>query len=163
MAKEIERKFLIDADHPEVKKIFEGWYKEIEQAYLKSDETGIVRVRATMTDKGLYQATSGKLTVKGPTKGISRNEYEFEVPYERVREILDDPDLDLKALKKKRYEHSLRGGLIAEIDVFEQLDLIVAEVELPSEAAEFEAPEWFIKDVSDDPSYYNNEILKRIL
>ena len=67
-----------------------------------------------------------------------------------------------KVLVKKRFYHPLRDGLTVELDVFDQLDLYLAEVELPSEQTTFAKPDWFTEDVSNDPKYFNNNIIKRL-
>ena len=70
MAKEIERKFLMDLTH---------WPRDTEgtpyrQGYLSVTEKGIVRVR--------IKGDIATLTVKSSGTGLSRDEFEYEIPQE---------------------------------------------------------------------------------
>ena len=53
------------------------------------------------------------------------------------------------------------GDHIWEIDIFhgENKGLVVAEIELSSEAEEFDIPAWATDDVTEDPKYYNSNLL----
>jgi len=142
MATEIERKFLVTSDAwrdgPEGVRICQG--------YLCRDEERTVRVR-TKGDKGF-------LTIKGSTEGVSRTEFEYPIPLDEAKLLLEMclPSL----LDKTRYERRL-GGHCWEVDEFhgENEGLIVAEIELEKEDTEFEKPDWVGQEVSDDPRYYN--------
>lgn len=68
MAKEIERKFLVKGDA--WRKLAEG--VSYRQGYLNSQKERTVRIR-TVGEKAY-------LTVKGPTKGVTRTEFEYEIP-----------------------------------------------------------------------------------
>ncbi|MEO8501635.1 MAG: adenylate cyclase, partial [Vicinamibacteria bacterium] len=64
-------------------------------------------------------------------------------------------------IDKHRYvEHHV--GRAWEIDVFhgENEGLVIAEVELPSAEAKVELPNWVGREVSDDPRYFNSNLLK---
>ncbi|WP_338550018.1 CYTH domain-containing protein [Roseovarius phycicola] len=152
MAKEIERKVLVNSRHPTFSKLMETNYSKIRQGNIMSSPTGVVRVRV---EDGF-----ASLAIKGVTTGISRNEYEYEIPIPDAEQLL--ADMCSKVIEKNRYLYPLRDGLVAEVDVFPQIDLCIAEVELPSEETEFEKPEWFTEEVSHDPQYFNNNIAKRI-
>lgn len=142
MATEIERKFLVKSD---------AWSEgpagvAICQGYLCRDPERTVRVRIA-GDKAF-------LTIKGMSRGISRLEFEYAIPPEEARQLLELclPPL----LEKVRYER-WHGGHCWEIDEFEgeNAGLIVAEIELPEADTDFEIPDWAGKEVSDDPRYYN--------
>jgi adenylate cyclase len=49
-----------------------------------------------------------------------------------------------------------------EVDVFggENAGLVIAELELASEDDAFAKPAWVLDDVSDDPRYYNSNLVK---
>ena len=70
MAKEIERKFLVAHD---------AWRENIaevhvfRQGYLNYDSLRTVRVRAS--------EVTGYLTIKGITEGLTRDEFEYEIPF----------------------------------------------------------------------------------
>ena len=88
MAKEIERRFLVQPR----KWSDLGDGLAIRQGYLTASKTCSVRVR-TYGDHAF-------VTMKGPTKGITRDEYEYEIPIDRcerdpgqlVRESADRKD-----------------------------------------------------------------------
>ena len=66
-------------------------------------------------------------------------------------------------IRKKRHHVKAPDGLIWEIDVFEDENagLIVAEVELGSEAQTFELPDWVGTEVSEDVRYFNANLVER--
>ena len=152
MAQEIERKFLINRDHVDVQKLLQTNPTCIRQGYIMSDTTGVVRVRIAND--------TAFLTIKGPSIGITRDEFEYSIPKPDAESMLDK--MCTKVLVKKRFYHPLEDGLTVELDVFDQLDLYLAEVELPSEQTTFAKPDWFTEEVSNDPKYFNNNIIKRL-
>jgi CYTH domain-containing protein len=102
----------------------------------------------------------GFLTIKGPTEGNSRAEFEYPIPLEDARTLLDnlcDPPL----IEKIRYQIKV-GGLVWEIDEFsgENQGLIVAEVELTDENQAIALPDWVGREVSDDPRYFNVNLVR---
>lgn len=147
MAKEIERKFLVEG---------EGWRalaegKLYRQGYLNSVKERTVRVR-TVGQKGF-------LTIKGITVGATRVEYEYEIPLGECNAMLDDL-AEKPIIEKKRYAIAF-GGLTWEVDEFfgENAGLIVAEVELGSEEQAFEKPSWAGREVTGDPRYFNSNLI----
>ena len=150
MAKEIERKFLVTGD---------GWRGRVagtpyQQGYIRTTYPGqTVRVRIAGMD--------GYLTLKGPTKGITRSEFEYSIPVADAQEMLKTM-CDRPLIEKIRYRLPV-GELIWEIDEFsgENAGLIVAEVELASETQEIEIPDWLGKEVSGDSRYYNANLSKQ--
>ena len=148
MGIEIERKFLIrhGAWTPS------GSGTHFKQGYLNSQKERVVRVR--------IEGTRAKLTIKGPTTGVSRSEFEYEIPVADA-DILLDHLCEQPLIDKHRHIETL-GGRTWEIDVFHGLNegLIVAEVELPSEDAALELPPWIDREVSGDPRYFNSNLLK---
>ncbi|WP_341367122.1 CYTH domain-containing protein [Yoonia sp. BS5-3] len=152
MAQEIERKFLVDCDHPEVRALLATKPRYMRQGYIMSDKTGVVRVRIAND--------AAFLTIKGPSVGIARDEFEYPIPVADAEAMLNT--MCDAVLAKRRYYHPLAGGLMVELDVFEQIDLVLAEVELPDEQARFARPDWLVEEVSDDPQYFNNNIAARI-
>ena len=147
MAKEIERKFLINKD--QFKPNDEGDY--IAQGYLSSTPERTVRVR--------IKNNRGYLTVKGKNTGIIRSEFEYEIPVNDAKELLElcEPSI----IVKRRYNINVNGSKW-EVDVFEgdNEGLIVAEIELASENETFSKPDWVAKEVSSDVRYYNSHLSK---
>jgi adenylate cyclase len=149
MAKEIERKFLVKP-----RKWSElGPGLKIRQGYLSTARERTVRVR-TYGDRGY-------LTIKGTTSGISRDEYEYEIPFADATEILDHLCLQ-PLIEKTRYRIPFKGHTF-ELDEFIGVNrgLTIAEVELKSAAEKIELPDWIDRDVSGDPRYFNSNLAQK--
>jgi adenylate cyclase len=143
MAIEIERKFLVK---------HEGWRSLAEgtpyrQGYIASSQGRTVRVRQV--------GNQGYLTIKGPSQGNSRAEFEYSIPLEDAEFMLNSL-CPAPLIEKHRYKIKW-GELIWEVDEFfgENQGLIVAEVELTDEHQILELPDWIGQEVSDDPRYFN--------
>lgn len=147
MGKEIERKFLVNGDAWRVL----GQGIRYRQGYLSTVKERTVRVR-TIADKGY-------LTIKGVSKGIARAEFEYEIPIDDANALLDD--LCERPLIEKDRRKITHGHHTWEVDEFfgDNAGLIVAEVELESEDQVFEKPEWIGREVSDDPRYFNANLI----
>lgn len=147
---EIERKFLLHValwnalEKPSPTKII--------QAYLVNIPEKTVRVR--------IKGSKGYLTIKGPTNGISRSEFEYEIPFSDADALIKQ--FAEKVIDKDRYEINFDGKLW-EIDVFHgKLEgLILAEIELESEDETFSVPEWIGKEVSHDEEYFNARLVEK--
>ncbi len=139
---EIERKFLVDTQKWMPKK--EGI--KIVQGYLSVDKERVVRVR--------IKGNHAYLTIKGNQQGITRTEFEYEIPVNEAGDLLS-MCIDFP-ISKTRYLEQI-GGLTWEIDVFDDANkgLVMAEVELENENQHVALPEWIIKEVSDDYRYFN--------
>lgn len=142
MGQEIERKFLVKEDlwRPQ------GTGSKVRQGYLPQAGELLVRIR-TQDDRAF-------LTFKGRTTGITRTEFEYEIPAADAAELLAFCQRPL--IEKVRYLEEVAGHLW-EIDCFygENEGLIVAEIELQSEDEPFAHPDWLGEEVSGDPRYYN--------
>ncbi|MNL31803.1 CYTH domain protein [compost metagenome] len=144
MAEEIERKFLVSKP---------GWHQpdlqgqRIVQGYLSSNAKATVRVR-------LIDDARAVLTIKGPAQGISRSEFEYAIPLDDARSMLELAKPHIVA--KTRYEIP-HGGHVWEVDVFEGAHegLVVAEVELDSEDEAIDPPDWIGIEVSHDDRFAN--------
>ncbi|MBK1830747.1 CYTH domain-containing protein [Verrucomicrobiaceae bacterium R5-34] len=146
MATEIERKFLLHGEFPRENGV------EMVQGYLCKDIDRTVRIR--------LEGERAVLTIKGRTSGISRPEYEYEIPADEAQELLGMAVGPL--VEKTRYYHR-RGGHVWEIDVFkgDNAGLAVAEIELGSEDEPFEKPAWVGNEVSGDSRYANSALSVR--
>lgn len=145
MAVEIERKFLVNGD--DYKKIATN-HVEISQFYLSLDPERTVRVRV--------RGDRGYITVKGVNRGCVRKEWEYEVPVEEAREMMQ---LCTAGISKRRWIVPY-GGLIWEVDEFSgrHQGLVVAEVELPSADTVISLPPFVGREVTGDPAYYNSTL-----
>ena len=158
MAIEIERKFLIKPG---------AWTPRdagthIQQGYLSSQNGPSVRVRVFYPEAGSSDPAgpSATLTVIGPTKGLSRSEFEYPLPLDDAHQMLDQL-CQSSVIDKHRYRER-HGRHTWEIDVFhgDNDGLTVAEVELESEDDVVELPEWVAEEVSSDARYYNSNLLR---
>ena len=147
MATEIERKFLVEG---------EAWRQgavgtTLRQGYLSTVKERTVRVRSV--------GEEGFLTVKGISVGATRVEYEYGIPAADAAEMLDDL-CERPLIEKVRYRIPF-AGLVWEVDEFLGVNagLIVAEVELADEAQQFERPPWAGAEVTDDPRYFNANLI----
>jgi adenylate cyclase len=149
MGIEIERKFLVDASK---------WQKAIKpegvcyrQGYLVNEDKRTVRIR--VTDKKAF------ITIKGSTEGISRKEFEYEIPVADGAELLDD--FAVSEIGKIRYCLYF-GDKLWEVDEFlgDNSGLLMAEIELEREDETFELPDWITLEVSQDSRYYNSNLSK---
>jgi adenylate cyclase len=149
MGTEIERKFLVRND---------AWRAaadggtEIVQGYTRL-KNGVLRVRLA--------GPEAFITLKGPTQGLRRPEFEFPIPRPEAEELLNTlfkPALIVKTRYRVPY-----AGKIWEVDVFRKANdgLTVAEVELDSEDEPVEIPEWAGPEISHDPRYSNAALCER--
>ena len=147
MSKEIERKFLVVGD--KWRELAAG--TQYHQGYLNSVKERTVSIRK-IADKAF-------LTVKGPTVGVTRMEFEYEIPYDDCVQMLDHL-AEQPIIEKNRYKIPM-GGHVWEIDEFLGVNkgLIVAEIELGSEDEAFEKPDWISEEVSGDPRYFNSNLV----
>jgi len=144
MGIEVERKFLVSD---------ESWRDgvtsstRIVQGYIAQTGSATVRVRV--------KGDRGFLTIKGSSVGVSRSEFEYEVPVADALAMLDElaqgPVID-----KVRHMVPV-GGHVWEVDVFagENAPLVMAEVELADSQEAFDRPDWAGAEVSDDQRYFN--------
>lgn len=149
MAKEIERKFLVEGEFAS----FAQKKTRIIQGYLSSVPERTVRVRV--------KGDQGFLTIKGigNESGASRYEWEKEIPVNEAQDLMKicEPGV----IDKCRYQVKA-GHHVFEVDEFygENQGLVVAEVELGSEDDVFEKPSWLGKEVTGDVRYYNAMLMK---
>lgn len=146
MGVETERKYLVKD------KGYRSLAKEshtIKQGYLQREPERTVRIR-TKDERGY-------ITVKGLTRGCSRLEFEYEIPYEDALQMLTL--CTGRIIEKTRYivEHC---GMCWEVDEFEgELSpLVVAEIELPSPDCKYTLPDFIGEEVTGDPKYYNSNL-----
>lgn len=148
MPVEIERKFLVETD--EWQRVASPG-KRFCQGHIAKDGRASVRVRRA-SDKAY-------LTVKGVRTGITRSEFEYEIPVEHAEEMLQT--LCAKPLLEKTRYCVLHEGLIWEIDVFSGLaeGLVVAEIELSNADQLVSLPDWVGAEVTGDPRYRSSAIV----
>ena len=146
---EIERKFLLTNNNwrNHVKTSY-----RIRQGYMGEIDKASVRIRV--------QDEKANINIKSATLSMRRMEYEYEIPLDEALEMLDQlckqPQVD-----KTRYIVE-QGKFKWEIDEFyaENEGLLVAEIELDDEQEKFDKPEWLGQEVTEDPRYYNVNLIK---
>ena len=145
---ETERKFLVEGD---------AYKKEavraipMVQGYLARGGGNTVRVRI-----GGEQAW---LTIKGPSPdGVSRPEWEREIPVEDAKELL--PLCLGSLIDKTRFLVPAGEGRFFEVDEFhgDNAGLVVAEIELSSEDEDYPRPRWLGKEVTGERKYRNAQL-----
>ena len=116
------------------------------QGYLSVTEKGIVRVR--------IKGDIATLTVKSRGTGLSRDEFEYEIPIDDAEALINLCQNDI--IEKTRYKIMAKGKLW-DVDEFhgENSGLWLAEVELESEDESVTLPKWAIQEVTGDEKYYN--------
>jgi adenylate cyclase len=143
MGREIERKFLVASEQwrPAVTSS-----RTLRQGYLAIDGGNTVRVR--------IDGEQSWLTIKGRGQGMVRPEFEYAVPPDDARELLEL--CRGRTIEKTRHLIPC-GHLLWEIDEFGggNAGLVVAEIELPSENAEFPRPDWLGEEVTGEPRFLN--------
>ena len=147
MGIEIERKYLVVGD---------GWRdlvtatQQLRQGYLTAGGGVVVRVR-TVDDR------IGYLTVKAGGSALARAEFEYEIPIADARQMLGYSRGT--QVEKLRHTLDLPGGDWV-VDEFQgrHAGLRIAEVELQSDTAPLELPDWIGDEVTGDPQYYNSSL-----
>jgi CYTH domain-containing protein len=147
MPVEVERKFLVTSD---------AWRKDargarFSQGYLCIGAECTVRIRRA-GDKAF-------ITVKGRTEGMSRPEFEYEIPLDHAELMLAEQCMK-PLIEKTRYEVDF-AGKVWTVDVFEAENkgLVVAEIELADPAEKVALPPWIGEEVTDDPRYRNSSLV----
>lgn len=156
MSSEIERKYLVKKaewqahkEHLQSQKGIVG--ERYCQGYIPTSNRTTVRLRIV--------GNQGYITIKSPTVGYTRAEFEYPIPVADAQEMLDR--LCLKPMIEKfRYKIPI-DNLIWEVDEFlgENEGLIIAEVELENEAQAIEIPTWIDREVRDK-KYFNSYLVK---
>lgn len=145
MGIEIERKYLVEGEP------WRAWGEGVpyRQGYLSRGAHSTTRVRLA--------GEVGQLTIKGKTEGISRLEFEYEIPAADAEELI--ALCEGGVILKRRWRVPV-GAHVWEVDVFEgeNAGLVVAEIELGSPDEPFERPEWVGEEVSHDPRYSNGAL-----
>jgi adenylate cyclase len=148
--KEIERKFLVKALPPNVKR-FEN--RRIDQGYLAVDDD---RTQVRLRRAGKRCA----LTVKRG-RGRSREEYEIELTPAQFAKLW--PATAGRRLRKTRFDIPF-GDHVIELDVYNGRNdgLVVAEVEFDNEkdCANFRPPSWLGAEVTGKSRYSNVKLAR---
>lgn len=167
MNRENEHKFLVsDGWKLAYSKNPESYDYTITQGYITRDPDIRVRIDEDSAHNDIQKKKS-YLIIKSPRVGSSRDEYIYDIPiYDAVKMICELASGSI--IKKHRYVIPFTTpdayDLKWEVDVFkEPIRMTLCEIEIP-DGCDFNSislPDWIIKDVTDDPSMYNNSISER--
>lgn len=155
MGIEIERKYLVLA--PAWRAVRDALpadaAESLRQGYLSAVPERTVRVRTA--------GPHAWLTIKGRSVGATRAEYEYEIPCDDARELLDR--LCQKPLVEKVRWRFMNGADRWVVDEFSGANqgLVLAEIELSSEDEPFDLPAWAGVEVTDDRRYHNSSLVAR--
>ena len=144
---------------------------EIERKYLVRDASvvaglaGVRMAQGYIADNGMWvrvriAGSQAFLTLKGPTRGLSRAEFEYPIPLADAEVLLAD-HCSHGALDKVRYIVPVQG-FDFEVDVFEGplAGLVTAEIELSAEDVVPPVPDWLGTEVTGDLRYANSQLAK---
>lgn len=151
MGREVERKYLVtDPDWKAAARPARSTH--IEQGYLCADKQRSVRVR--------IEQDRATLTIKGATKGITRDEFEYPLPLPDAKRLLDL--CGRRRVSKRRFAVEY-GGKAWVVDEFHGRNegLVIAEVELRDASDAIDKPAWAGVEVSDRPEYYNSNLARK--
>lgn len=150
MGIEIERRWLIEQDVSEVLKGQLGEQK-VEQSYIVDTGGWVQRIRVVISK---HHPDRFYMTMKRPSAGFSNHEIEFEISVKTFREL--EAHTGPTLIKQRHF--IAHGPLTIELDVFRNfklINLIIAEVELPSEDHPFTPPDWFGTEITGKKAYSN--------
>ncbi|MES2319501.1 MAG: CYTH domain-containing protein [Pseudomonadota bacterium] len=148
MGVEIERKFLLQGQAWRAL----GQPVLLRQGYLSSDPERTVRVRV--------EGGQGSMTIKGKSVGATRGEWEYPIPLADANELLER--LCQQPIIEKYRRRIEVAGNVWEVDEFLGVNqgLVVAEIELASEAQPFDKPDWIGAEVTDEARYFNSSLIR---
>lgn len=150
MAKEIERKFLVNGS---AWRADAGAGVAITQFYVATGEARSVRVR-------IADDAKAKLTVKFGGAARERDEFEYAIPVEDARDM---QRFAIGNVIEKTRREVVHRGRVYEVDSFAgALDgLVIAELETADEVADDELPAWLGREVTGEEGFYNLSLALR--
>jgi adenylate cyclase len=139
---EIERKFLLRND---------SWRKAAVASSRQSD--GLLSVRNNNKVRVRTDAGIGLITIKGPRSGLTRPEFEYEIPLADAEDMLLTL-CDAEKCSKTRFLVP-NGPHVWHVDVYDGVleGVSIAEIELAHEGETFAIPGWIGREVTGDPDY----------
>jgi adenylate cyclase len=146
---EIERKFLVANDEWRLSTVGSV---SIHDGLIAADEGRKVRVRIS--------GDTATVAVKGPRTGISRAEFEYEIPIADAERMFSTVCGEI--LEKQRFfVHN--AGATWHVDVYGGLlkGFVIAEIELNQESQELILPPWIGKEVTGDSFYRKTSLRER--
>lgn len=145
---EIERKFLV---------VSETWRHAVQRSenlvdgLVAASDGRKVRVR-------LYE-NRATLTVKSAKNGLSRAEFEYEIPMAEGAELIAKHCGNKVCTKTRHFvEHK---GFVWHVDEYTDTlgGITIAEIELEDESADVPLPDWAGREITHDPAYRKINLL----
>lgn len=153
---EIERKFLVldDSWRAQAQRVV-----PMAQGYL-NDEVAADGSPLKISVRVRLEGDEARLNLKSREAGRSRLEFDYAIPVEDARAMLDRC---VGGLVDKRRHYVEHAGHVWEIDEFlgDNAGLVVAEVELDDHDETFARPAWLGVEVTDAHRYYNLALAMR--
>lgn len=149
MRYEVERKFLV---------AHAGWRERAVSRHRLTD--GLVgefaggKVRVRLDDERAW------LTVKGRREGLSRPEFEYEIPRDEAEDMLR---LVCETCLIEKTRHCVpHGGLLWTVDEYggSLAGMVLAEIELEHEAQVVALPDWLGREVTADTRFRQSTLLR---
>jgi len=145
---EIERKWLVDKKELDKLIEFSKYQERIEQYYLNGpNDEWVIRLRKADRQYFLTLKNKGLLSREEIEVRISKQTFNDQIAFAKTK------------IAKIRYMVEINPDDLGfyEIDVYDDYEFITCEVEFDTEeeANSFVAPDWCIKDVTQDPTYKN--------
>lgn len=158
MAKEIERQFVVNTEHPDWIKIKPTLKKiHITQSTIHRGEGNKLRVRLfddveTGKKKAFFTFKVALKSKKDEPK--IRDEYEWEVPYRVALYIM----IGHKEVQKMRYIYTHTDGKVWEFDEYlgENAGITLADIELSSMNEKISLPKWLGQETTKEGKITNN-------
>lgn len=149
--KEIERKFHVISDSWKLLDPVE--VINITQGYVTNTLDATTRIRTSITK---HRHTSTLAIKINNSRSISRDEYEFDVPYADGCELLEVCETKLSKIRTV----VMHDGDKWEIDTFtgDFTGFVMAEIELQSEDQPFCYPDWVGQELTLNPNFSNATI-----
>ena len=149
---EIERKWIVDSNTIFIDKST-AIVIDIEQTYISFSPE--IRVRKLNNGEAYTMTVKNNLT----SNGVKRDEYEIEITESQYNQLIAKKEG--QTIYKTRYEFNL-DGYWASVDIFhgELNGLAYLEIEFidEKEAENYKAPNWVIKEVTNDILYKNGSL-----
>lgn len=153
MSKEIEYKFVVRDKSCLEMAVSKTYYR---QGYIPTVNGMTVRVRIA--------GEKGYVTFKDHAVGMTRHEFEYEVPVADAEQMLT---LMCEHPQIEKYRYVIPYDLTTsqlhwEVDEFlgENEGLVVAELEVPDESFPIVTPAWIGDNVTGDHRYYNSALTR---
>ncbi len=147
MPVEIERKFLVKTN---------AWRAQVTRSERLRD--GLVARENDLKVRVRCYGDRTTLCVKGGRQGLAREEFEYEIPRDHAEAIF--AHCTGRILEKTRHYVPGPSGLW-EIDVYHDVldGVVIAEIELDSETAHVDLPDWIGEEITGDPRYSKTNML----